>query len=80
MLNSALSCLSQAVSEVAECWVQVKTKDGRLLVGELSCLDKQGNIILSHTVQILISGSNGAQVALYRLLQCVDRIFPFTPS
>lgn len=60
--------------------MQVKTKDGRLLVGELSCLDKQGNIILSHTVQVLSEGSTGTQVALYRLLQCRDRIFPFTPS
>ena len=60
--------------------MQVKTKDGRLLVGELSCLDKQGNIILSHTMQIISKGSTGAQVALYRLLQCGDRIFLFTPS
>ena len=30
---------------------QIRVKDGRLLVGEFTCLDKQGNIILTNTYE-----------------------------
>lgn len=33
--------------------VQVVVKDGRVLIGELTCLDKQGNIILANTYEQL---------------------------
>jgi small nuclear ribonucleoprotein (snRNP)-like protein len=33
--------------------VQVVVKDGRVLLGELNCLDKQGNIILANTYEQL---------------------------
>ena len=31
----------------------MQVKDGRVLVGEFSCIDKQGNIILSNTFEEL---------------------------
>ena len=34
-------------------------KDGRVLVGQLSCLDKQGNLILANTVQVLTGDTAG---------------------
>ena len=30
---------------------QVVVKDGRVLLGELTCLDKQGNLILANTYE-----------------------------
>ncbi|PRW58249.1 small nuclear ribonucleo [Chlorella sorokiniana] len=30
---------------------RIRVKDGRLLVGEFTCLDKQGNIILTNTYE-----------------------------
>ena len=30
---------------------QIRVKDGRVLVGEFCCLDKQGNIILQNTFE-----------------------------
>lgn len=39
--------------------VQVVVKDGRVLVGQLSCLDKQGNLILANTVQVLTGDTAG---------------------
>ena len=35
------------------CGMQVVVKDGRVLVGELTCLDKQGNVILANTYEQL---------------------------
>ncbi|KAK9846489.1 hypothetical protein WJX81_005167 [Elliptochloris bilobata] len=46
--------------------LRVVVRDGRVLVGQLSCLDKQGNIILSHTVQVLAGCSAGAEQKLKR--------------
>ncbi len=31
--------------------LQIRVQDGRLLVGEFTCLDKQGNIILTNTYE-----------------------------
>lgn len=45
---------------------QVRVQDGRVLVGQLSCLDKQGNIILATTVQVPGSTHAGAP-----MLHCV---------
>ena len=39
--------------------MQVVVKDGRVLVGQLSCLDKQGNLILANTVQVLTGDTAG---------------------
>lgn len=39
--------------------VQVVVKDGRVLLGQLSCLDKQGNLILANTVQVLTGDTAG---------------------
>ena len=30
---------------------QIRVKDGRILVGDFICLDKQGNIILNHAIE-----------------------------
>ena len=44
---------------VADVWrssfLQVSTADGRLISGILTCLDKQGNIVLQHAAQHLES-------------------------
>lgn len=31
--------------------VQIQVKDGRVLVGDFTCLDKEGNIILTNTYE-----------------------------
>ena len=33
------------------CMLQICVKDGRILVGDLLCLDQQGNIILGNTCE-----------------------------
>ena len=40
--------------------LQVRVQDGRVLVGQLTCLDKQGNIILANTVQVPGNAHAGA--------------------
>jgi hypothetical protein len=35
---------------------QVRVRDGRVLVGEFSCLDAQGNVILANTHEVMMLG------------------------
>ena len=47
---------STAVSTPADAWrarLQVQVKDGRVLVGDFNCLDKQGNIIMTNTYEVM---------------------------
>lgn len=38
--------------------VQIKVQDGRVLVGDFACMDKQGNIILYNAVEeLLVDGA-----------------------
>ena len=50
----ALLICSTYVSQL--CMLQICVKDGRILVGDLLCLDQQGNIILGNTCE-QISGN-----------------------
>jgi len=33
--------------------MQIRVKDGRVLAGDFTCLDKQGNIILTNTYELM---------------------------
>ncbi len=35
-------------------WLQIRVKDGRVLVGDFTCLDRQGNIILTNTYEVMM--------------------------
>ena len=52
LVASCQSCNTQ-VSQL--CLLQICVKDGRILVGDLLCLDQQGNIILGNTCEQISS-------------------------
>lgn len=33
--------------------LQIRVRDGRVLVGDFTCLDRQGNIILTNTYEVM---------------------------
>jgi small nuclear ribonucleoprotein (snRNP)-like protein len=40
------------------CWPQVVLPSGRVIEGDLACLDKQGNLILSNAVEHILTASS----------------------
>ena len=42
--------------------MQVKLKDGRVVVGEFHCLDSAGNLLLHNSVERSGGGASGAQL------------------
>ena len=50
--HAADRCRPHRLLPPAAC-LQVHVKDGRVLVGDFNCLDKQGNMILTNTYEVM---------------------------
>ncbi|KAL4430962.1 hypothetical protein ABPG75_006218 [Micractinium tetrahymenae] len=47
------SPLAEQAAELLHKRCKIRVKDGRVLVGDFTCLDRQGNIILTNTFEVM---------------------------